>query len=116
MRKQIITLLALSGFFCATSDIQAAEFYDQAKVIRYEPIIHTDHRKRVVPGCVTRKPNTIDLIELLQWDLATNNCLQIVTDETITGYKVFYEWDSQLFSQVTHEPPGKTIPVHIMIN
>ena len=53
--------------------------------------------------------------EIIFVDDATEH-LDSATDKRITGYRVYYEWDEQVFSQVTHEIPGQTIPVHIRVD
>ena len=107
-------MLAISGLM--SGHTQATEFYDQAEVVRFEPITRIERTRQAIPGCLTKKPETTQLMELLQWDLGTVNCVKTTTEETITGYQVFYRWDNQLFSQVTQELPGQTIPVHIRID
>jgi hypothetical protein len=109
-----LAMLVISGLQSCTA--MAAEFYDKAEVVRYEPITRIDHARRVIPGCITNKPNNNQLMAVLRWDLSMSHCIETVADEKITGYRVFYEWDEQLFSQVTHEIPGQTIPVHIKVD
>ena len=116
VKKQPLTMLAILVLFDATGSVDAAEFYDQADVIRYEAVTSINHTRQIVPGCMTDRPDTIHLVELLRWDLGASNCVKVVSDKKITGYRVFYQWDNQLFSQVTHELPGQTIPVHVRID
>lgn len=91
----------------------AAEFYDNARVVRSEPIMRIEQHRRLSEDCLGGKPQTDNLIELLNWDLGTGHCEQIERTETITGYRVFYKWDNQMFSQVLTEPPGDTIPIRV---
>ena len=116
MNKQPLTMLAIVALLNASASVDAAEFYDQADVIRYEAVTSTKHRRQVVPGCMTNKPDTTHLVGLLKWDIAMSNCVKTVNDEKVTGYRVFYQWDNQLFSQVTYKPPGQTIPVLVRID
>ena len=109
-----LILLIISGLLSGT--IKAAEFYDQAEVVRFEAITRLDHTRSVVPDCVVEKPNTNQLMEILHWDLGMSRCIQTATDKIITGYRVFYEWDDQVFNQVTKLIPGQTIPVHIRVD
>jgi len=96
--------------------VSAAEFYDKARVVRSEPIMRIDQHRRLSEDCLGGRPQTDNLIELLNWDLGTGHCEQIERTETITGYRVFYQWDNQMFSQVLSEAPGDTIQVHVDLN
>jgi uncharacterized protein YcfJ len=116
VKKQHLIILTTLALFDAVGLADGAEFYGQADVIRYEPVTRTYQMEQTIPGCLSKRPDTHNLVELLNWDLESSQCLQIVTDTKITGYKVYYEWDNQQFSQVTHSHPGQTIPVHITID
>ena len=104
---------------CATlicGSASAAEFYDKARVVRSEPITRIDQHRRLSEDCLGGKPQTDNLIELLNWDLGTGHCEEIERTETITGYRVFYKWDNQMFSQVLTNAPGDTIPIRVDVN
>ena len=107
-------LLLCACLICGSAS--AAEFYDKARVVRSEPIMRIDQHRRLSEACLRGKPQTDNLIEQLNWDLGTGHCEQIERSETITGYRVFYQWDNQMFSQVLSEAPGDTIPVHVDLN
>ena len=93
----------------------SAEFYDKAEVIRSEPITRIEHNRHLAIECYS-KPETNDLVELLHWDLGTGHCSVTQTTETITGYRVYYQWDDQVFSHVVAERPGSYIPIRIEVN
>lgn len=102
---------------CLVSDpISAAEFYDEARVIRAEPIVKIEVHRTLSESCLGAKPVTDNLIELLNWDLGTGHCELVERTETITGYRVFYRWDNQEFKQVMIDHPGETIPVRVVLN
>ncbi len=106
-----IMLIVCTCLICGSAS--AAEFYDNARVVRSEPIMRIEAHRRLSEDCLGGKPQTDNLIELLNWDLGTGHCELIERTETITGYRVFYQWDNQMFSQVLTEPPGDTIPVRV---
>ncbi len=91
-----------------------AEFYDEAEVIRSEPITRTERTRHLAFECFS-KPGSHDLLELLHWDLGTGHCSVEETTETVTGYRVYYQWDGQVFSQVMTKAPGSHIPVRVTL-
>jgi hypothetical protein len=107
-------LILCTTLICGSAS--AAEFYDEARVVRSEPITRIDQHRRLAEDCLGGKPQTDNLIELLNWDLGTGHCEQIERTETITGYRVFYKWDNQMFSQVLPDAPGDTIPIRVDLN
>lgn len=109
LRTSLLVLVLLPG-----APVFSAEFYDTAEVIRNEPITRIEHNRHLAPECLT-KPETDDLVELLHWDLGTGHCSIEETTETITGYRVYYQWDDRLFSQVMAEQPGSHIQLRITL-
>ncbi len=93
----------------------SAEFYDKAEVIRTEPLTRIERNRHLAVECFN-KPETNDLVELLHWDLGTGHCSVEETTEIITGDRVYYQWDNQVFSHVVAERPGSQIPVRIEVN
>ena len=102
----LILLLSGSAF--------SAEFYDKAEVIRTEPLTTIEHNRHLAYECFN-KPDTNDLVALLHWDFGSGHCSVEETTETITGYRVYYRWDDQVFSHVMAEHPGGYIPVRVEI-
>ena len=93
----------------------SAEFYDKAEVLRTEALTRIEHNRHLAVECFS-KPETDDLVELLHWDLGTGHCSVEETTETITGYRVYYQWDDQVFSHVVAERPGNYVPVRVEVN
>ena len=110
LRTSLIALILL-----LSNTAFSAEFYDKAEVIRTEPLTRIEHNRRLAVECFS-KPETNDLVELLHWDLGTGHCSVEETTETITGYRVYYQWDDQVFSHVVAERPGHYIPVRVEVN
>ncbi len=108
--------ILLLGACLICGSVSAAEFYDRAQVIRSEPITRIDEYRHLSEDCLGGKPQTDNLVEILDWDLGTGLCERLERIETITGYRVFYRWDNQMFSQVLLEDPGETIPVRVVLN
>ena len=93
---------------------QPTEFSGQAEVLRREPLTIIRHSRHLAYECFS-KLDTNNLIELLHWDLGTGHCSVEETSETITGYRVYYEWDGQVLSNVMSEVPGSHIPVRVEV-
>ena len=109
LRTSLIALILLLG-----RPAFPAEFYDKAEVIRTEPLTRIEHNRHLAVECFS-KPETDDLVELLHWDLGTGHCSVEETTETITGYRVYYQWNDQVFSHVMAERPGSHIPVRVEV-
>ncbi len=114
-RKVLVIALCLK-FLLTTSLAGAAELYAKADVLSSEPIIEVEQSRQQLDGCPGSKPAGRNILELMDWDLQSGNCLVTRETEVISGYLVRYQWDEQIFSQVMPEPPGRTVPVYIKIH
>jgi hypothetical protein len=90
----------------------AAEFVGRADVTRVEPM----HELQTTRRCRLQRPQTDDLLELLNWDLCRGQYLETNSDYRLKGYRVFYEWDGREFSRVMAQRPRQTIAVRIRLN
>ena len=104
----ILCTCSITGF--------ANEFYAEAEVVSSEAIKQIDQRRLLAAECLGGKPRSGSLVQLLHWDLGTGHCERIEEHETITGYRVIYKWNDQLFSQVMTERPGERIPLRIEVD
>ncbi|MBQ74971.1 MAG: hypothetical protein CMQ20_08100 [Gammaproteobacteria bacterium] len=111
--RALLTILPAIMLFLS-GPAYPAEFFDEAEVLRSEPLTTIRHSRHLAYECFNR-PETDDLIELLHWDLGTGHCSVEETTETITGYRVYYEWDDQVLSHVMSEVPGSHIPVRVEV-
>ncbi len=108
----IALAMALSGLVNC-SEAFAAEFYDRATVVSSEPLISGNGDAPCAdtnPGSATRDGSA--LTAMLAWDLTSCETDRPVID----GYRVFYEYDNQVFSTLVGEKPGLTIPIKINIH
>jgi uncharacterized protein YcfJ len=115
MASQSVRAIILIMILIAGLPAFPAEFFDTAVVVRSEPVTRIDRNRRLADACLS-KPETDNLLTLLHWDLGTGNCIVEETTETITGYRVYYQWQDQVFSQMMAERPGTYIPVRVEIN
>jgi len=92
------------------------EFVANAEVIRSEPITEMHPQRALSEECSGTKPTGADLIDLLHWDLGTGYCVAYQQQSRITGYRVFYQWDEHVFSQVMAQQPGNMIPVRVRVD
>jgi uncharacterized protein YcfJ len=90
-------------------------FVASADVVRSEPIVQS-HQRRVLSDQCATKPAQPDLLNLLYWDLGTGPCADVIEEERITGYRVYYRWDDHVFSQLMAQQPGDQIPIRVSVN
>lgn len=63
--------------------------------------------------CPIVKPRSSDLVATLRWDLCTPPEPQ---PDPITRYRVYYEWDDQVYERVVDARPGPTVPVRVRLD
>jgi len=105
-----VSLCALAAF---GYELQAEEFFGEARVVSVEPLTKIVNRRSVTEKCMAYKPADKGLSALLHWDLGTGPCANYAQEVAIVGYKVSYEWNEQIYTQRMKEPPGSFIPVQI---
>jgi hypothetical protein len=116
--KPLIHLLlsvSLCGLAAFNSELQAEEFIAEARVIKVEPLTEIVNRRTITAECTTVRPAGSSFSELLHWDLGTGPCADYAQEVAIVGYKVSYEWNKQVHTQIMKEPPGSFVPVHIQL-
>ena len=97
---------------CSTAAV-AGEMTVQARVVSVEPLREAVVREEV---CAPRPSGNASLAGLLAWDLGLNCAQHTVGGDSITGYRVSYEWDNRIMSRVVAEAPGSSIPLRIRLD
>ncbi len=113
--QRMLQITLILGFLLTSYLASAAELYAEANVLSAEPIIEVEQSHQQLNGCPGVKPVGNNILDLIDWDLRSGNCLVTNDIETISGYLVRYQWDEQVFSQVMSEPPGRTVPIYLNI-
>jgi hypothetical protein len=89
----------------------ADDFVGRARVVKVVTlpgeIVATRDTCRIV------KPRPEDLVATLRWDLCTPPEPQ---PDPITRYRVYYEWDDQVYERVVDARPGPTVPVRVRLD
>lgn len=101
-----------SLLLCASASVAAEELVVEADVLRSEAVVETTGDS----GCTTGAPDVTNLTDMLAYDLCLGRYGYSNVAETVTGYKVFYQWDGRVFSQMMRDAPGKKIPLRLTIN
>ncbi len=69
-----------------------------------------------VEECPAKPAGPNDLMAQLRWDLGYACTTHLVESDTVTGYRVFYEWDNRVYSRVMSNYPGSTIALRIRLD
>lgn len=105
-------LLLLPGLMLCGTQLLAGELRVEAPVVDVEAISAPPVR---VEHC-DDKPVNASLSRVMAWDLGLGCRTELVSSDTITGYRVFYRWDDRVYSQVMASRPGATIPLTVRID
>ncbi len=104
IRLPLVVLLLLP----AAGHAEVVERIVWGDVVNVEPVVE-QHNVAPSPDCPINRPETLELAELLAWDLR-RDCLHRSTSK-IRGYRVDYRWDGRTYSRLMDESPGKRIPL-----
>ncbi len=117
--SKLLIHILLSASLCALAafnyELQAEEFIAEAQVKNVEPLTKIVNRRTIAAECKTVRSAGGNFSELLHWDLGTGPCADYTQEVAIVGYKVSYEWNKQVFTQIMKQPPGNFVPVQIQM-
>ena len=108
-------LICLGQHLLFAWDASAEEFYADARVVRVEPLTKLTNVRKIKEACKGTKPADAGIIELLHWDLGTGPCAEFSQEVSISGYRVFYEWNERTYTQTMDQSPGSYIRVLVSI-
>lgn len=96
---------------------QAGEVYVQGRVLDVAPVYATRTVAMPPADCpgTPQPPPDAGLVALLRWDLDTGCAAVTRTEQTVTGYRVRYEWDDRIYSRIMPEPPGETVKLRLRV-
>ncbi len=103
-------LVALLSIATAT---HARELQVNAPVVNVESLTGGTTQ---VEECPAKPVGSNDLLAELRWDLGFACTTHLVESNTVTGYRVFYEWDNRIHSRVMSNYPADTIALRIRLD
>ena len=107
-----VLLLALTGAGAA-----AQEIYVEGRVLDVEPV-YGSRTVMVQPtdcGTAPRPVPAAGLMALLRWDLQSDCSAVRRSEQTVTGYRVSYQWEDRVYSRIMREPPGETVTLRLKV-
>lgn len=112
--KRTGVLICLLG---ATAAAANDTFMVNARVLRVEPLTEVSHVRTIDPGCLgERPPHSAGLAALLAWDLGVGECARREQVTEVTGYRVHYEWNQRVYSDVMDTRPADYVPIRISVD
>ena len=69
-----------------------------------------------VEECPAKPANANDLMAELRWDLGLACTTRLVESDTVTGYRVYYEWDNRVHSRIMSNYPADTIALRVRLD
>ncbi len=93
--------------------IHARELHVNAPIVKVEAVTGGATQ---VEECPTKPAGSIDLLAELRWDLGFACTTRLVESDTVTGYRVFYEWDNRVYSRVMSNYPADTIALRVRLD
>jgi uncharacterized protein YcfJ len=109
--------LMLSLLVITSSSATARELIVHGNVVEVQPITSSRQIAEATSNCHTRPLAPDDsLADLLAWDLRAGCPKVYRSEESITGYRVVYEWDGRAYTRVMREPPGETVALRVSVD
>jgi len=100
-----------------SSSAAARELIVHGNVVEVQPITSSRQIAEAPSNCHTRPLDPHDsLADLLAWDLRAGCPAVYRSEESITGYRVVYEWDGRAYTRIMREPPGETIALRVSVD
>ena len=108
----VVTVLVLAAI-----NARAGELYVQGRVVDVVPVYGSRTVMAPPSDCRNppRPPLEAGLVALLRWDMQPACGAVRRTEQTITGYRVSYEWENRIYSRVMSEPPGETMTLRLKV-
>ena len=93
------------------------ELVVDGRVVNSEPVL-AERRYAVEEGdCAPARPAPgAGLVDVLRWDLRADCRTAWRTEEYIEGWRVWYQWEDEVYSSVFDEKPGKTVPLRLTLH
>jgi uncharacterized protein YcfJ len=111
-RRLILSLLVISS--CSAA---ARELIVHGNVVEVQPITSSRQIAEAPANCHTRPlAPDVGLADLLAWDLRAGCPTVYRSEESVTGYRVVYEWDGRAYTRVMREPPGETVALRVSVD
>ncbi len=105
-------LILCSAFTILVATVASADdFVGRARVVKVVTL--PGEIVAIRDTCPIVKPRPEDLVATLRWDLCTPPEPQL---GPITRYRVYYEWDDQVYERVVDARPGPTVPVRVRLD
>ncbi len=93
--------------------IHARELHVNAPIVKVEALTGGTTQ---VEECPAKPAGATDLLAELRWDLGFACTSRLVESDTVTGYRVFYEWDNRVYSRVMSNYPADTIALRVRLD
>jgi hypothetical protein len=111
-RSIVLVLLTLVSGSAAARDLIV-----QGTVVEVQPITSSRQIAESPSSCHAQPavPRN-DLADLLAWDLRAGCPTVYRSEQSITGYRVVYEWDDRVYTRVMRQPPGETVALRVSVD
>ncbi len=122
-RRDLVRTLVALGLFVATLGVghalaaEPAVLIVDGRVVNSEPVL-SERRYEVEEGdCAPVRPAPgASLVDVLRWDLRADCRTVWRTEEYVDGWRVWYEWEDEVYTRVVDEQPGETVPLRLTLH
>lgn len=122
-RRDLLRALVALALFATTLCVgralaaEPAALVVDGRVVNAEPV-YAERRFAAEEGdCAPPRPAPgAGLVELLRWDLRADCRTVWRTEEYVDGWRVWYQWEDQVYSGVFDEAPGETVPLRLTLH
>ncbi len=115
--KHAVVPAVIACLWTSTAAYADDAFTVNARVLRVEPLTEVSHTRTVDPRCLGDKPNPdAGLAATLAWDLGLGECARHERLTSVTGYRVHYEWNDRVYSNVMDTRPADYIPIRVRVD
>lgn len=87
------------------------------RVVEVAPVMSERRFSEQEGDCAPMRPAAgAGLTDLLRWDLRADCRTVWRTEEYVDGWRVWYEWEDEVYSGVFDEKPGDTISLRLTLH
>ena len=117
MKHLLVLTCAIASLWTSTLASADDAFTVNARVLRVEPLTEVSNTRTIDPRCLGEKPHpNAGLAATLAWDLGLGDCARHEQVTSVTGYRVHYEWNDRVYSNVMDTRPDDYIAIRVRVD
>lgn len=119
LARALVTLLLFATTLCVGHALAATPqtLVVDGRVVNAEPVLSERRYAEEAGDCTPARPaHGAALVDLLRWDLRADCRTVWRTEEYVDGWRVWYEWEDEVYTRIVEEKPGETVPLRLTLH